>query len=225
MANYTQLRKIFRQIQIVRAPRHRLSTFGASQIQYQLVTDVPGLPDRARLRLGQVTAERPALITPQTLKERFHGFGEKGPDYAEWLGRQYGDALRGLEYNFRNDPFTSRVELASPDALMSNLTRDFDRSDDYRTTILRGTDKLWEMAIMKFIVEETLSSFATNIQELHERGLLEPERASQERRHREIRALLQNARRERSLVPALGKKLKEYGLFDQYQDEFFRLIQ
>src|SRR5690242_15813518 len=63
MSRIRNLKKIFDRIQVVRPPRHKLSTFGSSQITYKLVTDVPGLPDRARLRTGLVTAERPGIIT------------------------------------------------------------------------------------------------------------------------------------------------------------------
>lgn len=77
---------------------------------------------------------------------------------------------------------------------------------------------------MKFIIEETLASFSANVQELSERGFFEGEKRVQDNQQREIRFLFKNAARDKSALAQLGKKLKEYGLFEQYQDEFFKLL-
>jgi hypothetical protein len=224
MASFSRFRKILQQIQVVRSPRHRLATFGDTAINYYLVTDVPGLTDRSRLRMGQVRAERPALITPQGLRERFSGFGDEALDYVNWLTSRYGDALRGLEYNFRNETEKTSLELVSPENLIQRLTNEVDHSGEFRQAILRGSDQLWELSIMKLIVEETLTSFASNIQELKERGFLEQEPRTKGRREKEIQGLFDRARTDKSVLPILGRKLKEYELFDKYQDAFFGLI-
>jgi hypothetical protein len=224
--NQTQkMKKLLQQIQVVRSPKHRLATFGASRIEYSLVTDIAGLSDRSRLRVGVVTAEKPSLITPQALQERFSGFGEESGQLTELMTKQYGQAFMGLEYQFKNEPISTRVELSSPDALIGNMTKSFDgATSNFNTAIIRGTDKLWELSIMKFIVEETLASFSSNVQELKDRGFFEGEGRIEKRRRAEIERMLAAARHDRSLIPALGKKLKEYALFDEYQDAFFRLI-
>jgi hypothetical protein len=223
MYNGSQIQKLFEKIQVVRAPRHRLSTFGDTPIQYHLITNVQGFHDRARLRIGVVTAEKPAIITPEALREQFAGFTTEARDYAGWFNKHYGEALKGLEYQFKNEPSVNRIELTSPDELTKQLTTIFDREDSTRRTIIRGTDKLWELSLMKFIVEETLSSFASNIQELKERGFFDQQR-DDERRRREVEHLLKRARNDRACLPELGKKLKDYGLFERYQDSFFQLI-
>ena len=222
--NHRNLRQIFQKIQVIRAPKHRLATFGASKINYKLVSDVPGLPDRSRLREGLVTAEKPAIITPNQFKELFQGFSDNAGELADWLVSQYGEALRGLEYQFRNEPQSSRVELLPPDTFSQQLAQEFDRQGAYSNVLLRGPDKMWELSIMKFIVEITLSSFSSNIQELNERGFFDGGERALQQRHREVQALLQRARTDSSLVPVIGKKLKDYGLFEQYQDAFFQLL-
>lgn len=224
MFNPTQMKKIFQKIQVVRSPKHRLATFGTSRINYHLVTDVPGLVDRSRLRLGVVMAEKPALITPESLKEQFLGFGDDAREYINTLVNHYGKALRGLEYQFRNEIVSTRIELSPPDSFTQQLSKDFEGSEDYDHVLIRGTDKMWELSVMKFIVEETLSSFATNVQELHERGFFDGDDRLHLRRRREVENLLRIAAKDRSVIPALGAKLKEYGLFERYQDSFFKLI-
>jgi hypothetical protein len=77
---------------------------------------------------------------------------------------------------------------------------------------------------MKFIVEETLSSFSVNMQELNERGFFDGEARTLKRRHQEIHNLLQKAAQDKSVIPVLASKLKEFGMFDQYQDAFFKVV-
>lgn len=209
---------------MVRAARHRLATFGGTEIQYSLVTEVPGLPDRSRLRQGVVKAEKPQIITAQILQDRFRGFGADAAQFSEWLASKYGEAIRGLEYQFKNEPHTTRIELTTPDQLVKEISKEFDQQDDLRQALLRGSDKYWELSVMKFIFEETITSFKTNLTELQERGFFDGTNRNQERQHREIRHLINRAKQDNSLVSELGKKLKSYGMFDQYQDEFFQLI-
>ena len=227
MSNLRNLKKVLDKIQIVRPPRHRLATFGSTTIDYFLITEVAGFTDRARVRMGIVTAERPAIITPEALRQQFQGFGESGQNYAEWLINHYGEALRGLEYRFRNEHLSTRIELTPPDILTRQLAEEFDREQRFRNTLIRGTDKMWELSVMKFIVEETLASFASNMRELQEHNFFDPPKPSRtlENRHKEIRSLLQQARTEPAALKVLAQRLKDYGLFDQYQDQFFQLLQ
>lgn len=222
--NFARIKRLFAQIQVIRSPKHRLSTFGLSKVHYCLVTDVDGFTDRSRLRTGNVVAEKPAIITPDQLKDKFHGFGESADKYADWLVSQYGQALKGLSYQFRNENKSSKIELIQPKELISRLSDEFDRKSELRTALLQGTDRLWELSIMKFIVEETLASFHSNVQELDDRGFFEGEDRLEKQKHREIRSLFQKATHDPRLLVDLGKKLEEYGLFEQYQDQFFRLV-
>jgi hypothetical protein len=224
MLNRRQLEDNFRKIQVVRAPKRRLATFGTSRIDYQVVTDVPGFPDRSRLRTGLVIAEKPQIITPHASREQFAGFGPDSGRFADALVGHYGEALRGLEYNFRNEPSSTRVELKSPDVFLRDLAERHDGDGGFHTAVIRGTDKFWELALMKFIVEETLASFSSNVRELQEHGFFDTEEDRVRRQHDDIRAWFERARVSRSAIPVLAGKLKEYGLFETYQDQFFRLV-
>lgn len=224
MSSFSKFKRLFQQIQVVKSPKHRLATFGTSQINYTLVTNVQGMPDRTRLRMGHVTAEKPLIITPHMLQEKFHGFGDESREFADWLTSQYGEALRGLEYQFRNEPLSTRIELGNPNSVLKEMVKDFDPTKNPRSALIRGSDNHWPLSIMKFIVEETLTSFASNVRELHERGFFEGDKRLLDQQHREIRYLFGKAHDDKSLLPVLGQKLKEYGLFEYYQDEFFRLV-
>ena len=77
---------------------------------------------------------------------------------------------------------------------------------------------------MKFILEEASKSFQSNVRELDERGLFDPPQAGLYQRRGEIEKLFQEARQNHSLRQVLGRKLKEYHLFEDYQDRFLSLF-
>jgi len=224
MKQQSRIAKIFGKSEVLRSPKHRLSTFGNTQIEYFLVTNVTGYPDRSRIRRGFLKTERPQIITPETIGEKFQGFGREAQKYVEWLAKKYGQTVKSLGYDFRNEPTSSRIELMLPDRTKKKLSEKIDREAPYHVALLSGLDKYWELSLMKFIVEETLSSFSTNVKELNERGFFEGEDRHIQRKHREIQNLIKLARTNEDVVPTLGQKLKEYGLFEHYQDDFFRLV-
>jgi hypothetical protein len=82
MASPRNFKKVLERVQIVRPPKHRLATFGNTQISYLLITDVPGFTDRSRLRTGELKVERPAILTAQALQELFIGFSTEAQSQA-----------------------------------------------------------------------------------------------------------------------------------------------
>lgn len=224
MNEFIQFQKIFKSLEVLRPPKHRLSTFGSTKIDYTLITDVPDYSDRSKIRTGSVTAERPLIITAQNLKEKFLGFGDEAKPLMDLISSQYGESLQGLEYQFRNESYGTRIELQSPKKLAKEMTKSFDQESTYRHALLRGVDQYWQLSVMKFIIEETMASFSSNLQELKDRGFFEGETRIENRQHREIKNLFSIARKDKAAIPTLANKLKSYGLFEEYQDQFFGLV-
>src|SRR5712675_1604242 len=96
-----------KQTSVLRAPKAALSTFGATDIQYHLISSVEDLSNKTRLREGRVVSQRPKILTPDAFKERFEGFGDDSAEFARWLSGPYKDLLRALEFNFKNQGFTT----------------------------------------------------------------------------------------------------------------------
>src|SRR5258706_1313326 len=95
---------------ILKPPKHAIATFGNTTLRYVLLSVVSDQPDYCRLREGEVTAQRPQILTPEFWKNRFQGFGEESDAYREEFERTYGDTLKGLEYSFRNDLKNTSLE-------------------------------------------------------------------------------------------------------------------
>ncbi|OGR82822.1 MAG: hypothetical protein A2902_06465 [Elusimicrobia bacterium RIFCSPLOWO2_01_FULL_64_13] len=220
-----RFKKILDATVILKRPNRRLATFGQTKISYFFLSEPAGMKDRTRMRDGLVVAENPRILTPDFFKKRFEGFGKESKMFSEWLASRYGEAFLGIEYRFRNEPKSSRIEHSSLKALAREIEKRAAADEFQRAAILQGPDAAWQISLMKFIVDECMSSFADNLRELDEHGFFDtPEKAERQER-KEIEGLFSRAARDRSVVPILGRKLRRYGLFKDYEDRFFKLIQ
>ena len=216
-------KKILSQTRVLLQPRRALSTFGATRVPYHLVSAVDGSDDRCRLREGEVLAEKPLVLTAEALRERFEGFGKDAEEAARWMQAAYAEALRALEYRFKNKPSSTRVLRQNPLEVAERIKAEVEAGDG-SAGLLVCPDGGWQLALMRFSVEEALRSFPTHVRDLERRGLFDPDRREADRRRREIEALFERASRDRSLAGALGEKLKAYGLFSEYEDRFYALL-
>ena len=62
------------------------------------------------------------------------------------------------------------------------------------------------------------------LKELDERGFFNPEKRQDERERFEIEKLFQEAQSDRSRLTSLAERLKQTGLFADYEDRFFTLV-
>src|ERR1700719_1457065 len=113
MKNESFFAEALRRTRILKPPKHASAPFGTTTLRYVLLSLVPDEPDYCRLREGEVTAQRPKILTPEFWKNRFQGFGEDSEALREGFEKVYGEALKGLEYGFRNDLKTTSLEHAT----------------------------------------------------------------------------------------------------------------
>jgi len=213
-------RKLLDRIKVLRAPAHTLATFGATRLTYHLVSPVEDLENRTRLRRGTVLSEKPKILTPEAFAERFKGFGRQATEFAQWLTPTYRDLLRALEYNFKNQDLKTRVISGAPQAVAERIIADLDRREVRDEMVIGCPDAAWGLALMKFTLDHAARSFPEQVRDLERRGLFDPEGKEADRRRREVEQLFAAARQDRGAVDLLGRKLREYGLFEEYEDRF-----
>jgi hypothetical protein len=213
-----------RQTEILRAPRKMLATFGATRIEYHLISPVEELDNRTRLRQGTVVSLKPQILTPEAFAERFEGFGDDAKPFQQWLKSTYRDLLRSLEYNFKNQGFTTRVISDPPAVVAERIAAELEAKDDQHNALIRCPDGAWSLALMKFALDESARSFPVHVRDLERRGLFNPEKSAGDRRRREIEALFETAAQDKAALPELGRKLREYGLFAEYEDRYLQFF-
>ena len=218
------IRRLLSQTEVLRAPKRRLATFGATRVLYHLLSPIDGGTGRTRVREGSVVSERPKILTADAFKERFEGFGDDAAEYARWAAERYKDLLRALEYNFRNQGMAARVVSEDPRQVADRMLADFDARGVEDRAVIRCPDGGWALALMGFTLEEAAKSFPGHVKDLERRGLFSPDRGEGDRRRREVEALFAGAAKSPAAREALGAKLREYGLFDEYEDRFLGLF-
>lgn len=214
-----------RQTEILRAPRKILATFGATRIEYHLVSPVEDLDNRTRLRTGTVVSLKPKILTPEAFAERFEGFGDDAKPFQKWLTGAYHDLLRSLEYNFKNQGFTTRVLSEPPAAVAERINSELEAKDDQFNALIRCPDGAWSLALMKFALDESARSFPIHVRDLERRGLFQPEKHANDRKRREIETLFSEAASDKAALAELGRKLREYGLFSEYEDRYLAFFE
>jgi hypothetical protein len=217
-------RKLLKETRLLRGPKRLLETFGATRIEYHLVSPVEDLPDKTRLREGWVVSERPKILTPQTLRERFEGFGEEAQELSDRLCGEYGGLLRALEYRFKNSDFKTRVLGEKPADTAKRIEDELDERGGAGAALILCPDAAWSLALMKFTLDEASRSFPSHVRRIEGRGLFDADGGAGRRRRAEVEDLFAAAASDPSARSSLGQKLRRYGLFDDYEDRFLSLF-
>jgi len=222
MDNIPSFQLALRSTRILRPPKHHLSTFGSTTMRYVLLSETPTETKTCRVREGEVMAERPQILSAEAFKERFSGFGDN-EDVAQFE-ETYGQTLHALEYRFKNNLQSTSTEHAPLIEVRDRILKMAALDDAPRMAVLQGMDQHWSVSVMKFILDLTAQSFPGNVREMDERGMFDPEGRRIALQRRAIENLFAAATRDRSQIPMLGEALRSSGLFSEYEDRFFGLV-
>jgi len=86
-------------------------------------------------------------------------------------------------------------------------------------------DDPWDVCLLKFMVDVVRQSAPININELGSRNLLKDDADTPRALRQSIEHAFLQAGRDPALIQALGAQLRRAGLFEEYEDRFFALIQ
>ena len=216
--------------EILRAPKQSLSTFGTTNIYYYLVTE-PAYSELVKnvtetvIREGRVIAEKPRIVTPYYLS-RLEGFSSEARRYFEALTKTHGSDAPGLFYTYKNEPKELNIVSDNLPSVVNKLNEEIDKRADPLTSIIRGEDELWDVALMKFIYEMTRSSLRNNVMQLGSRGLLDLDDGGIPVDARvNIDELFGKVAKGEREPRELKDELDRWNLFEEYEDRFFNVFQ
>jgi len=205
--------------EIVVPPRRHLETFGATTVHYHLVAETMDAVNQVRVREGRIHAYRPQIITPDALTQTLlEGFGEEqAGHYLEWL-RANEAHLVLLQYGFsiRKEALNEHVIHDSMDAVIARVRPDVEQSAHAMHALVRGVDEPWEVCLLHLMVETVQQSAGANARDL---------RRDPDGVRNRIDGLFTRASRDARLIPELSRALEQAGLFKEYEDRFFALVQ
>lgn len=224
-----RIKEAVRHTEILRPPKQSLATFGITNIYYYLVTK-PAYSELVKnttdtvIREGKVIAQRPRIVTPYYLS-RLEGFSSEARRYFDMLVKAHGANTPGLFYSYRNEPKELTVVSADLLTVVHNLNVEIDKRADPLVSIIKGEDELWDVSLLKFIYEMTMSSLEDNLLQLQARGLLDVDAGGVPVDARvRIEELFRQVYEGEIEPRELKDELDRWGLFEEYQDRFFALF-
>ena len=214
-----------RNTQVMRQPSQALATFGVTVVHYYLVTkpaysDVLPSGSDTVIREGEVSAEKPRIVTPYYML-RLEGFGSEAKSYFEDEAHRTGLHTPGLLYTYRNQGQGTSIVSGEVGAVGQRLAADLDHKGEKLAAVVRGIDEMWDVSLLKFIYDLTRRSLLTNISDLQSKGLLDMDTGVPRSVRMRLEKMFQAATQGRVSLKELKEELDRWGLFDHYEDRFF----
>jgi len=216
-----RMRDALKHTELVRPPRQHLATFGSTVMSYYVVT---GLAEGVSVvRDGKVIAERPRIVTPSYLVN-LEGFSKEARSYIASMARGHPDDP-GIFYKYKNEAKQMNIVSEPVRQVISNLDARLEEENNPLSAIIKGVEEFWDVSLLMFIYHLTSSSVSSNVAEFSSRGLLSVDTSGVPREARNhIEELFEVVRRDISRAPVLVSELNRWGLFNEYQDQFFALF-
>ena len=163
-----------RNAKILLAPTHELETFGATLVEYHLISQLDDHPNKVRIREGRLEAHQPLVLTPSSFAEiHAEGFGVQAKQYLEWL-KENEESLRILQYGYhlKSDNYSEQVVTDTIEAVIERVKSDVMRGNYAFSAVLQGVDDPWDIALVELWRHEVERSAKKNIRELNASGKL-----------------------------------------------------
>jgi hypothetical protein len=224
MRSYEDIWYAAKTTQIVYMLPKLLETFGESRINYTVVSEDLDAVNRVRLRSGIVTAERPKIITPgYFVNQAVENFGADARRYFDEVMSRSENA-RFLQYglHFRKQEFNMQQVSGQVREIAEQAARDAQDSPDQLCGVLAADDDTWEISLLYFITRLVDRSVPRHAREMAGRGLFDLQGSLPRGIAMELEAEMEKCS---TLAEArnLGAKLRDYGVFEEYEDRFYQL--
>lgn len=212
--------------EIVLMPMKQLETFGATMLNYHMLSELMDSVNQVRIREGRVQASQPQVVVPaEYAQNMIEGFGEEAQQYIEWL-RKHEKYLRILQYGFtiKKQEINEHIVTENLKTVVERVKHEVQHKNDPLDAVVVGVDKPWEICLLKLLIEVSERSFPGNIRELDQRRMFQDERGVPRAVRVEIENDFNAAASNPKLLGNLNAKLRRYGLFEEYEDRFFTLV-
>ena len=154
-------------------PSHRLETFGATLVNYHLISELDDHPGKIRVREGRLEAHQPLVITPDFAQIETEGFGDEAKAYLEFL-RENEKNLRILQYGYhlKSDNFSEQIVTDRLSVVTERVKEEVLASNDKFAAVVQCVDEPWDVALVELWLREVNRSARGNIDDLQKSGKL-----------------------------------------------------
>jgi hypothetical protein len=159
---------------VLHVPDRRIDTFGTTEFQFVLISELMDQVGQVRVRSGRIEAGRPVILRPDPEPDlTFEGFGEQAAAFRDWV-REHHSGLAFLRYGFTfSKSSVSESVLHEPfETVQARLVEEAVRAGNPMSAVIAGVDDTWEISLLRFSVEMIQKSSGINIFDFKRRGLL-----------------------------------------------------
>ena len=159
---------------VLHEPDRRIDTFGNTQFEFQLVTELMDEVNQVRIRNGRIEAEKPVIFRPDGIAGfDFEGFGPEAEKFGAWLKEHaHRIALFQYGFHFRKNDMSEEIVHESIEDVTGKLVAETRSSGNPMRAVIQCVDDAWEICLLKFTVEMIAKSRGINEFDFKRRGLL-----------------------------------------------------
>lgn len=162
----------FETTRVLHEPDRRIDTFGSTNFEFTLVTEMLDAVDKVQVREGRINAEKPQILRPESAAEfQFEGFGEQAAAFGEWLKHHKGEfAFLQYGFHFARTEIRESVVHESLDVVSDRVIDQV--KNNPLAAVITGIDDAWEICLLRFTLEMISRSQETNQFDFKRKGLL-----------------------------------------------------
>jgi hypothetical protein len=161
--------------QVLHEPDRRIDTFGSTQFEFQIVTELMDTVGAVRVREGRIEAEKPLILRPElpgSFDFRRLRPWRPRPSATSCKENLHKLAILKYGFKFRKGEISEQIVHESMDDVCGKLLDDIRTSGNPMRAVIQGVDDTWEICLLKFTVEMIEKSQNINLFDFKRRGLL-----------------------------------------------------
>jgi hypothetical protein len=238
-----KIKKAMDDTSIILDPKELLSSYSSTTVRYYMLTIPMYLQFEGRtrdsetvIREGKITWQQPKLLAPSYML-RVEGFSEEARKAFEMIAAENSD-LAMILYRLRLAKDSEKMDIVSEsiNAVLDKIINDINKKGEKHTAIIKGVDEFWDVSLSKFAQElMTKSAYFSQLPDMLEKNAIGMSNRGFPVVTRDSMGIPIAARKEVEILFKLFEKgevkpskLKEeldrWGIFEQYQDRFFRFF-
>ena len=109
-------------------------------------------------------------------------------------------------------------------AVTERVEGEVKRSEDPFSVVIKGVDDPWDVSLIHFFWLHVNASAPVNVRDFERARREEMEDSTPRAVRDEVERAFEQAQANPALVKDLGALLQKHGVFDRYQDRFFKLV-
>jgi len=159
---------------ILYAPDRRIDTFGTTQFEFQVISELMDSVNTCRVRQGRIEAQKPLLLRPDVSAHfDFEGFSLEATAFGEWLRDNVKNlALLRYGFSFKRMDVSEETVHEPLEMVVGKLMDEVRTSGNPMRAIIQSVDDTWEISLLKFTVDMIEKSQGINVFDFKRRGLL-----------------------------------------------------